>query len=732
MNDYRGRSNGRNRRRTSADDAMSPNGFDRAGRLSAEAQARANATGTYNGPARAANGRPLSSSSAARRSQRNPQASESQHQRQQRGVGQSQDHSSKGTTRTTRLRTAGNRRATSGRGSSQNRQSEAQRTTNRDSRRADEHARTGNSNQRNTRRPQVSQDRRVQRNRQDTRRSQGMHASRGDRASSRQQRARQDAQNATDARIQMQDRRKQQNFRSTQRTQSRQAHDAGAAHERPKDAIATVGSAVPSARNEGQHRTSERDVEQTHRPSRDSAPSAVPPARRTSQPETATSDLSAEHGTANPAKHDYLARIREFAILGFGGIMAVGLVLGLCFFMRPSVSQAENRELTKFPQFTMESFIDGGFTEGTSTWYADTFPFRDRLVGVNQKFKGLYGFESDTQMYGTAATSDEIPAEAGAQTVKKDPIAPETYDSWNLEEDIQGQIMQGLYVKDGSVYATYGFTQEAADDYVNAVNGAADKLDGKTQVYSILIPNNSGILLSEDELAALGGSNQGQAIQYYYDSYSDKVKSIATMDILLEHKDEYLFFRTDHHWTSLAAYYVYRNFCQTKEWEPHELSQFTEEDFSPFLGSYYTQLQLESLAADPDTVQAWIPRGTNEMTYTGVDGSVVKWNVIRDVNDWDVGTKYNCFVGGDQPWAEIHNPAITDGSSCVVVKESYGNAFIPWLVDHYETVYIADFRYINTNVVDFCAKNNVNDLILLNNISIIGSVDVAGKIASIL
>ena len=433
------------------------------------------------------------------------------------------------------------------------------------------------------------------------------------------------------------------------------------------------------------------------------------------------------------AKRNYLSHIREFAILGFNGVLTLGLILGLCFFLRPSVSQAENRELTKFPAFSMQSFVNGEFTEGVSTWYADTFPFRDVLMGVNQRMKTFYGYESNTQMYGTAAEADEIPTETVEEAPKKDPVAPETYDSWNLEEDIQGQIMQGLYVKDGSVYATYGFTQEAANDYVNAVNSAADKLEGTTNVYSILIPNNSGVLLDEEELAALGGSNQGQAIQYYYDSYNDKITTIETMDTLKKHKDEYLFFRTDHHWTALAAYYIYQNFCEAKGIEPHTIDQFEEQDFEPFLGSYYQQLQLESLAANPDTVQAWVPMGTNDMVYTDIDtGETIEWNVIRDVTDWDDATKYNCFVAGDEPWAEIHNPNITDGSSCVVVKESYGNAFIPWLVDHYETVYIADFRYTNVNVADFCAENNVTDLILLNNISIIGSVDVAGKIASIL
>lgn len=429
---------------------------------------------------------------------------------------------------------------------------------------------------------------------------------------------------------------------------------------------------------------------------------------------------------------EYAHRMREFAITAFRAIMVSGLVLGLVFFMRPSESKLENRQLTEFPHFGVKALIDGDFTEGISTWYADTYPFRDKLVGVSQKFKSLYGFESKTQMFGITTAGDAIPSEGKGHATKKEPVAPETYNSWNLEEDIQGQIMQGLYVKDGSVYATYGFTQEAADDYVNAVNGAADKLDGTTQVYSILIPNNSAILLDEAELAALGGSNQSQAIEYYYDSYNGKVKTVNTMQPLMEHKNDYLFFRTDHHWTALGAYHVYGEFCSVKGMKPHELDQFTETDFKPFLGSYYAQLQLDSLSDNPDTVQTWTPMGTNEMTYQDQSGQAVQWNVIRDVSEWDKSTLYNCFVAGDEPWAEIHNPTITDGSSCLIVKESYGNAFIPWLVDHYQTVYIADFRYTNVNVSNFCKENNVNDLILLNNISIIGNVDVAGKIASIL
>ncbi|WP_165249284.1 DHHW family protein [Adlercreutzia sp. ZJ141] len=422
------------------------------------------------------------------------------------------------------------------------------------------------------------------------------------------------------------------------------------------------------------------------------------------------------------------------AIKLFNGVMCVGFVLGLCLFLRPQVSEAENRKLTEFPQITWETFWDGSFTADVSTWYADTFPFRDQLMAVNHWMRGFYGIEPNEQVIGGERQADDIPDQASAPTTPPpapEAKPPEDYDSSELETNIQGEIMNGTYVKDGACYSRYYFTQEAANAYSAAVNKAVQDLGDAGMVYSIVIPNNSGALLSDDELAALGGSNQADAISYYYSLYDERVRTVPTTDTLREHNSEYLYFRTDHHWTALGAYYIYRNFCEQKGIEPHNIADYEEVDFDGFLGTYYGSLKLDSMAKNPDVVQTWAPKGTNDMTFTDTEGNVVDWNVIEDVSAWNQGSKYNCFIGGDQPWAEIHNPNITDGSACVVVKESYGNAFVPWLVDHYQHVYIADFRYTSTNVVDFMKEHGVGDLIIINNIGIAGNVDVAGKIASI-
>ena len=80
----------------------------------------------------------------------------------------------------------------------------------------------------------------------------------------------------------------------------------------------------------------------------------------------------------------------------------------------------------------------------------------------------------------------------------------------------------------------------------------------------------------------------------------------------------------------------------------------------------------------------------------------------------------------------IQNPNITDGSSCLVLKESYANCLVPFLVDHYQTIYIVDFRYANVNVVDFIKEKQIKDFIAVNNIGIINSEKVATTIKGLL
>lgn len=427
---------------------------------------------------------------------------------------------------------------------------------------------------------------------------------------------------------------------------------------------------------------------------------------------------------------------RALSVRIFAFIMLLGGIVGIMFFFRPDTSEVEKRKLAEFPKPTLSSFLNGEFFYDLSLWYSDTYPMRDGLIAADQKIESLYGITPSTMMVGSRKISDDIPDidEAQADSGNEQPQEVEQIsapDSRAMESEIQKQIQQNLYVKDGAAYSLYYYDQTAADIYTSALSKAAGELEGKTNVYSILVPNNSGAMLSDRELEALGGADQEQAIDYYY-NLSEGVKTVDTIKTLREHNDEYLYFRTDHHWTQLAAYYVYQNFCEEKGIQPNDLSDFQKMTFSPFLGTFYQELQNEDMAANPDFVDAYIPMATNDMTYWETDGSQVNWHVIQDVTGWNKNSLYSCFIGGDKPLVQINNPNLSDGSSCVVVKESYGNSFVPFLVDHYQTVYVIDFRYTKNNVMDFVQEHNVQDLIIINNISIIASENVAATIAGLL
>lgn len=441
-----------------------------------------------------------------------------------------------------------------------------------------------------------------------------------------------------------------------------------------------------------------------------------------------------------------MRKFRNLGIQLFVGMLLVGMLAGLLFFLRPATSNVEKRKLTEFPSLTLASFLDGSFFTNVSLWYSDTYPMRDALIAADQKLKSTYGITTSTMMVGGHDKGDAIPTidenEGDVELVEAEPTAVpvveeeenkvvEAPDSKAMEEAIQNQIQQGLYVKNGAAYSVYYFDQTAASIYTEALNQAAAKLNGTAKVYSILVPNNSGAMLPEEELAGLGGSDQIQAISYYYSLYQG-VTPVKTIETLREHNSEYLYFRTDHHWTQLGAYYVYRNFCEEKGLVPHELSQFETMTFSPFLGTFYTELGNSDMAANPDTVEAYVPMGTNDMTFWDENGTEQPWNIIEDVSTWDSSSGYYCYIGGDKPLSIIENPQIQDGSSCLVLKESYGNCFVPFLVDHYQTVYVIDFRYANVNVVDYVKEKNIQDLIIMNNITIAASEEVAATIAGLL
>ena len=438
------------------------------------------------------------------------------------------------------------------------------------------------------------------------------------------------------------------------------------------------------------------------------------------------------------ARHRKLMDMRLYSVLGFSGLLAIFTVIGMLFFFRPATSQVEKRELAKFPEFTLERFLDGTFTSELGLWYSDTYPLREPLVAAGLALNNLHGIQPSTQMVGGNVVADDLPVEGEASAEKEDETAAqqsvpgkddgpvEVPTAQTMQEDIQASIMSGLYVKDGAAYSVYYFVQSAVETYCRAINTCADNLKGEATVYSILVPNNSGAMLSEEELAGLGGTDPREAIRYFNSLFDENVHPVFIYDTLREHNDEYLYFRTDHHWTQLGAYYAYVEFCKVKGTEPADVLNWEHMRFEPFLGSFYDTLGLWEMEANPDYVDAYIPSGTNDLEFWDEEGNHYDWHVITDVSDWATSSKYATFIAGDKPLTIINNPANPDGPVCLVIKESYGCAFVPCLVDDYSTVYVFDCRYSDYNIPQFVREHGVNDVIFINNMTL-ATTDTVGE-----
>ena len=292
----------------------------------------------------------------------------------------------------------------------------------------------------------------------------------------------------------------------------------------------------------------------------------------------------------------------------------------------------------------------------------------------------------------------------------------------------------GVYVVGSAGYEMYNYVGSLAEKYQSTVNAVADSLSGVSQVYAMAIPLSSGITLPDELFSDIPGSDQAQAEKDILAGMGQNVKTIPLHDVMMSHRTEYIYFRTDHHWTALGAYYAYMQFCTAKGITPHNLSDYEVSQFPGFLGSFYNDGgKPDAMKNDPDTVNAYHPvSATASMKYGDNENSTLTGGqVIFDESTASASLKYGTFIMGDNPFTVIENPEVSNGESCIVVKESFGNAFVPFLVDHYQTVYVVDYRYYSGSVTQLARDKGVKDVLFVNNLSAIRGSYQMGKLAGV-
>lgn len=285
----------------------------------------------------------------------------------------------------------------------------------------------------------------------------------------------------------------------------------------------------------------------------------------------------------------------------------------------------------------------------------------------------------------------------------------------------------GVVVLDKNAYELFTYREECAKVYAKTVNNVSKKLKGKANVYDILVPLSSGVIFPDNRIDDVNSTDQNEAINNIYGFIDDDVNKIKVYDNLMKHRKEYIYFRTDHHWTAKGAYYAYEEFCKAKGIKPEKLESFDTRRFKGFLGSFYNDTSSKALKKTPDVITAYLPNDNAKLEFTNTNGDVIEWPIIYDVSDYTPSLKYSTFIGGDNPYTEIENKDIEDGSSCIVVKESFGNAFVPFLIDHYKKIYVVDYRYYKDTITKLQKKTKADDVIFINNLSMIRNQYLVGQ-----
>ena len=381
-----------------------------------------------------------------------------------------------------------------------------------------------------------------------------------------------------------------------------------------------------------------------------------------------------------PGKRKGSGWMKEQAIRRWTALLLRGMTLlfMITFVLldKKEFSENENRYLAKFPAFDMGKIRSGEFMEGLESYTADHFPFRDFFMGVKTQTEMLAGKKEINDIY-----------------IAEDGFLIEEYQKPENTERI------------GNILKTF-----------------AGELEGEElEIRLMLVP--TAVYVYEDKLPDYAPRrNQMETAEQIYEISGieriDCSEDLLTWQASGEKRysgEGELYYRTDHHWTTLGAYVGYTAFCREMGLEAVSLeemdSRIAAEDFR---GTVYSK------AGD------YTRKGDVITTYTNpLDHLTVKYMDTDETSDSlynpeyaGVKDKYSLFLDNLHSLIEIENETADSDRELVLVKDSYANSMVPFLVRHYKKIYVFDTRYYKQGVSEFVKEYpGVTDVLILYNMN---------------
>ena len=355
--------------------------------------------------------------------------------------------------------------------------------------------------------------------------------------------------------------------------------------------------------------------------------------------------------------------------------------LGLLFFLLPVIvlvssiilpdtgfSEKENRILASRPALKLDQIISGGYEKQFETYENDQFPLRDMWITLK-------------------ATTDRLMGK--------------------VEEN-------GVYLgKNGYLMEAFNApSQTQYDATVNAMTSFAQKHSDLKQ-YALIAPNSVNILKSN--LPAFAPTDdQNPWIDKLKDSLTSAgVTFIDIRDTFTDHKAENLYYHTDHHWTTLGAYYAY---LQAAAVMGIDISSDSY-DKAPVSQTFKGTLSAKSgfRSGETDELDVFLPNGDNTLSsVVNYVDEQKKSASFYDTSKLNTRDKYALFFGGNHAQIKISTPTESN-NTLLVLKDSYANSFVPFLAQHYRKIIMIDPRYYYGDLEQLLQVENVQEVLYLYN-----------------
>lgn len=352
------------------------------------------------------------------------------------------------------------------------------------------------------------------------------------------------------------------------------------------------------------------------------------------------------------------------------GIFLFFLIIAFAFNLfskDKKYSESENRMLAQKPEFSMANLASGKYMKDMEDYVTDQFFIRDKWINLKVLEDLALGKRESNGVYiGKKEHLMEIPTAPNQKAL------------------------------DNNLDAISNFSASHPD-----INTVMTLIPNAAYVYNHLVPRNALV------------RDQEADIKYVQSAVGTSLNFVDLTKTMTSHKDEEIYYKTDHHWTTLGAKYAFDALSTALGID----SPTQEYTIYPVTHSFQGTLTSKSgYDKVKDTIELYIPQNVNTDCLVNFVDEGKRTASMYESAALENKDKYEVFFGGNHSRVDISTP-MEGKKNLLLFKDSYANCFIPFLVPYYRNIIVIDPRYYYDNIESLITDNEITDILFLYNVN---------------